>query len=290
MVPGHEIAGVVSAVGSGVAKFSVGDRVGVGCFVDSCGECEACRDGEEQFCVKGPVSTYNSVDYEGNPTHGGYSERIVVCERFVVRIPDGLPLNGAAPLLCAGITLFSPLRRWEVGPRTKVAIVGLGGLGHMGVQFAHALGAEVTVLSRTLSKRTDAFLLGADHHYAINEKTTFDVLQGAFDVIVNTAPVNLDVDVYLSLLRRHGVLIYVGAPPERESINISSIIGKGHSIAGSMVGGIAETEEMLKFCSVHGVTAHTETISARDIDETYERMLAGDAHYRFVMDIASLQE
>ena len=289
MVPGHEIAGVVSAIGPGVTRFSVGDQVGVGCFVDSCGQCEACRDGEEQFCAKGPVSTYNSIDYDGNLTYGGYSERIVVCERFVVRIPDELPLTGAAPLLCAGITLFSPLRRWNVGPHTKVAIIGLGGLGHMGVQLAHAMGAEVTVLSQTERKRDDALLLGADHYYATGNGETFQDLRGCFDMIVNTAPTNLEVDVYLSLLRPHGVLLYVGAPPQPESVNVSSLLSRGRSVAGSMVGGPKETQEMLEFCAEHGVIAQTEIVGADEIDNAYKRMLASEVRYRFVMDIATLR-
>lgn len=290
MVPGHEIAGVVSAIGPGVTKFSVGDQVGVGCFIDSCGDCEACRSGEEQFCARGPVSTYNSIDYEGNPTYGGYSERIVVSERFVVRIPDKLPLGGAAPLLCAGITLFSPLCRWKIGPRSRVAIIGLGGLGHMGVQLAHAMGAEVTVLSQTMRKRDDAFRLGADHYYATGNAETFQDLKGCFDLIINTAPTNLEVDVYLSLLRLHGVLLYVGAPPEPESINVSFLLSRGRSVAGSMVGGIPETQAMLDFCAEHGVTAQTEIISADEIDDAYKRMLASEVRYRFVMDTASLRE
>jgi len=289
MVPGHEIAGVVSAIGPGVNKFSVGDQVGVGCFVDSCGQCEACKTGEEQFCAKGPVSTYNSIDYDGNLTYGGYSEHIVVCERFVVRIPDELPLSGAAPLLCAGITLFSPLRRWNVGPHTKLAIIGLGGLGHMGVQLAHAMGAEVTVLSQTTRKRDDALLLGADHYFTTGSSETLQDLRGCFDIIINTAPTNLDVDVFLPLLRAHGVLLYVGSPPGPESINVSLLLSRGRSVAGSMVGGIAETQAMLDFCAEHGVTARTETISADEIDDAYQRMLASDVRYRFVMDISSLR-
>lgn len=288
MVPGHEIAGIVGAVGSGVTKFSIGDRVGVGCFIDSCNDCSACIDGEEQFCEKGPVSTYNGIDYDGNLTYGGYSERIVVSDRFVVRVPDSVSLECAAPLLCAGITLYSPLRQLKVGANSKVAIVGLGGLGHLGVQLAHAMGAEVTVLSQSESKRDDAIALGAKHYFSTRDEQTFPSLKNSFDAIISTAPVNLDVDAYASLLRRHGTLLYVGAPPQPESFNVASLLWRGRAIAGSMVGGIAETQEMLDFCAAHAIVAFTETIGADDVDQAYERIVANDVRFRFVIDIATL--
>jgi uncharacterized zinc-type alcohol dehydrogenase-like protein len=288
MVPGHEIAGTVSAIGSGVTRFAIGDRVGVGCFVDSCNNCDACREGEEQFCEKGPVSTYNGIDYEGNLTYGGYSEMIVVSDRFVVRVPDALSLESAAPLLCAGITLYSPLRRLEVGPNSKVAIIGLGGLGHLGVQLAHAMGAEVTVLSQSATKRDDAIALGAKNYLSTRDEQSFSTMKNAFDAIISTAPMNLAVDAYLALLRRHGTLLYVGAPPRPETFSVNSLLWRGRAIAGSMVGGVAETQEMLDFCADHGIVAMTETVGAEDVDSAYDRVVANDVRFRFVIDIATL--
>lgn len=290
MVPGHEIAGIVSAIGSFVTRFSIGDRVGVGCFIDSCNNCDACDAGEEQFCVKGPVSTYNGIDYEGNLTYGGYSEKIIVSDRFVVRVPDALSLECAAPLLCAGITLYSPLRQLKVGPNSKVAIIGLGGLGHLGVQLARAMGAEVTVLSQSAAKRDDALALGATHYYSTGDAQTFSSLKNSFDAIISTAPVNLSVDAYVGLLRRHGTLLYVGAPPRPESFSVGLLLWRGRSIAGSMVGGIAETQEMLDFCADHGIVAMTETIDADSVDQAYERVVANDVRFRFVIDIATLHD
>ncbi|ARU63784.1 alcohol dehydrogenase [Tumebacillus avium] len=288
MVPGHEIAGVVAAVGAEVTKFAVGDRVGVGCFVDSCGECEYCLSGEEQYCTKGVVSTYNSLDYDGNPTYGGYSQKIVVTEGFVVRIPDGLPMDAASPLLCAGITTFSPLKHWKAGPGKKVAIVGMGGLGHLAIQFAHALGAEVTVLSRSLDKQAEALSFGADQYFATSDKETFKSLAGRFDLILNTVSANLPVDAYLSLLRVDGTLVNVGAPSERDQYHVFSLIMGRRSIAGSLVGGIRETQEMLDFAAEHGIVPQIEVISADQVDEAYERVLKSDVRYRFVIDISTL--
>lgn len=224
MVPGHEIAGIVTAVGDQVTKFAVGDRVGVGCFVDSCGECEYCLAGEEQYCTKGVVQTYNSLDYDGNPTYGGYSQKIVVKDKFVVRIPDGLELDVASPLLCAGITTYSPLKHWNVGPGKKVAILGVGGLGHLAIQYAHALGAEVTALSRSTGKQSEALELGADHYFATSDPETFRTLAGRFDLILNTVSANLDVDAYLSLLRVDGTLVNVGAPEKPDQYHVFSLI------------------------------------------------------------------
>ncbi|MEU6283969.1 NAD(P)-dependent alcohol dehydrogenase [Streptomyces sp. NPDC047028] len=288
MVPGHEIAGVVSAVGSGVTKFAVGDRVGVGCLVDSCRECENCRQGLEQYCLGGGVATYNAVGKDGEPTYGGYSEKVVVDENYVVRIPDGLSLDVAAPLLCAGITTYSPLRHWNAGPGKKVAIVGLGGLGHMGVQLAHAMGAEVTVLSQSLRKKDDGLKLGADHYYATSDPKTFEELRGTFDLIVSTVSAPLDFGAFLSLLRTDGALVNVGAPEEPISLNLFSVIGGRKTLAGSGIGGIRETQEMLDFCAEHGIGAEIELIRADQINEAYERVLNSDVRYRFVIDTATI--
>ncbi|WP_030165669.1 NAD(P)-dependent alcohol dehydrogenase [Streptomyces sp. NRRL S-813] len=289
MVPGHEIAGVVAEVGSGVTKYKVGDQVGVGCMVDSCRECDNCKAGQEQYCTGGGmVGTYNAVGKDGEPTYGGYSQKIVVDENFVVRIPDGLSLDVAAPLLCAGITLYSPLKRWGAAPGKKVAILGMGGLGHMGVKIAHALGAEVTVLSQSLRKKDDGLRLGADHYYATSDPKTFEELAGTFDLIVSTVSAPLDFNAYLSLLRSQGALVNVGAPEEPISLNLFSVIGGGKTLAGSMIGGIAETQEMLDFCARHGIGSEIELISADQINEAYERVIASDVRYRFVIDTATI--
>ncbi|MFJ6794706.1 NAD(P)-dependent alcohol dehydrogenase [Streptomyces sp. NPDC091268] len=288
MVPGHEIAGVVTEVGPGVTRFAVGDRVGVGCFVDSCRECAYCLRGQEQYCSRGMTGTYNALDKDGEPTYGGYSTHIVVDENYTVRIPDGLGLDVAAPLLCAGITLYSPLRHWGAGPGKQVAIVGLGGLGHMGVKIAHALGAEVTVLSQTLRKEADGRALGADHFHATSDEATFDELAGRFDLIVSTVSAPLGFDAYLGLLKVDGALVNVGAPEEPVSLNLFSVIGGRKTLAGSMIGGIAETQEMLDFCAEHGLGAEIEVISADRINEAYERVQSGDVRYRFVIDTSTI--
>lgn len=288
MVPGHEIAGVVEAVGPAVTEFAIGDRVGVGCFIDSCGECEYCLKGEEQFCTKGYVGTYNSLDYDGNPTYGGYSQKIVVTERFVVRIPDSLELDAASPLLCAGITTYSPLKHWNAGPGKKVAIVGMGGLGHLAVQYAHALGAEVTVLSQSMNKKSEAFELGADHYFATSDPAVFTELANRFDLILNTVAANLDVDAYLSLLRVDGTLVNVGAPAESDKYHVFSLIMKRRNLAGSLVGGIRETQEMLDFSAQHGIIPKIELIRADQVDEAYQRVLRSDVRYRFVIDMSTL--
>ncbi|MGA5568908.1 NAD(P)-dependent alcohol dehydrogenase [Streptomyces pseudogriseolus] len=288
MVPGHEIAGVVSEVGPGVTRFKVGDRVGVGCMVDSCRECENCLAGKEQYCLQGQTPTYNGIGRDGEPTYGGYSEKVVVDENFVVRIPDGLALDVAAPLLCAGITLYSPLKRFGAGPGRKVAVLGMGGLGHMGVKIAHAMGAEVTVLSQSLRKKDDGLRLGADHHHATGDPKTFEELRGSFDLIVSTVSAPLDFGAYLSLLKTEGTLANVGAPEEPVSLNLFSLIGGGRSLAGSMIGGIAETQEMLDFCAEHGIGAEIELIAASEINEAYERVENSDVRYRFVIDTATI--
>ncbi|MFK4759628.1 NAD(P)-dependent alcohol dehydrogenase [Microbacterium sp. ZW T5_45] len=286
LAPGHEIAGTVAAVGSEVTAH----RVGVGCLVNSCGECRTCLRGEEQFCTKGAVFTYGSTDVDGTITQGGYSQQVVVTEKFAVRIPESLPLDRAAPLLCAGITTYSPLRRWNVGPGSRVAVVGLGGLGHMGVQLAHALGAEVTVLSQTLSKKDDGLRLGADHYYATGDPETFRNLRGSFDVILNTVSAALDLRAYLSLLDVDGALVCVGLPPEPLALGVASLIGGNKSISGSNIGGIAETQEMLDFCGEHGIAAEIEVIPASEINAAYDRVLASDVRYRFVIDAATFAD
>lgn len=288
LVPGHEIAGIVTDVGTGVTKYKVGDRVGVGCMVDSCGECENCRQGEEQYCLNGMTPTYAGVDKYGEPTQGGYSTHIVVVEDFVVKIPDNIELDAAAPLLCAGITTFSPLNRWEAGPGKKVAIVGMGGLGHMAVKIASAMGAEVTVLSQTLNKQEDGLNFGAKDYYATNDPETFKKLSGSFDLIINTVSAKVDMDAYFSLLTLDGTLVNVGAPGEPLSLNVMSLIGHRRSFAGSMIGGIRETQEMLDFCGEHGIVPKVEVISADEIDEAYKRVLASDVKYRFVIDTSTM--
>ncbi|MEU8149758.1 NAD(P)-dependent alcohol dehydrogenase [Nonomuraea sp. NPDC048901] len=288
VAPGHEIAGIVAAVGPEVTQYAVGDRVGVGCMVDSCGECSSCRKGEEQYCLKGNTLTYGSTDKDGRITQGGYTTHIVVTEDFVVRIPEGIELDSAAPLLCAGITTYSPLRRWGAGPGKKVAVVGLGGLGHMAVKLAHALGAEVTVLSQSLKKREDGLRLGADHYYATSDPETFEHLAGSFDLIVNTISAKVDLDAYLSLLAVDGTMVNVGAPAEPLALNVFPLIMSRRSFAGSAIGGIRETQEMLDFCAQHHLGAEIEVISADKINEAYERVLASDVRYRFVIDISTL--
>ncbi|MBT2728142.1 NAD(P)-dependent alcohol dehydrogenase [Bacillus sp. ISL-75] len=288
MVPGHEIAGVVAAVGSEVKNFAVGDHVGVGCFVNSCGECEYCLSGEEQFCKKGVVMVFNSLDYDGQLTYGGYSQKIVVKEKFVIRIPDAMELDVAGPLLCAGITTYSPLKHWNVGPGKKVAIVGMGGLGHLAVQFAHAMGAEVTALSQTMNKKEEALGFGADHYFATNDPATFTELSGRFDLILNTVSANLDVDAYLSLLKVDGTLVNVGAPAEPEKYHVFSLIMGRRSMAGSNVGGIRETQEMIEFAAQNGIAPKIEVIRADQVNEAYERVLRSDVRYRFVIDMSTL--
>jgi len=289
LVPGHEIAGTVEQIGSDVSKHQVGDRVGVGCMVDSCRECENCLAGEEQYCLKGNVGTYNAQDYHKGDawTDGGYSTAIVVDEDFVCRIPDGIALDQAAPLLCAGITLYSPLNHWNAGPGKKVAIVGMGGLGHMGVQIASAMGAEVTVLSQSLSKKEDGERFGATHYYATKDDATFTELAGSFDLIVNTVSAHLPMEKYLSLLKLNGTLVNVGAPAEPLEVPAFALIPMRRSWAGSMIGGIRETQEMLDFCAEHGIGAEVETISGQDIDAAWDRVVDSDVRYRFVIDTAT---
>ena len=287
LAPGHEIVGTVAEIGSNVTRHAVGDLVGVGCMVNSCGECASCTGGDEQFCLKGMVGTYGATDRDGTVTQGGYSTHVVVDAGFVLSVPAGIDPAAAAPLLCAGITTYSPLRHWGAGPGTKVAVVGLGGLGHMAVKIAHALGAEVTVLSQSLKKQEDGLRLGADSYFATSDPDTFDQLASRFDLIVNTVSASVDFNDYLGLLAVGGTMVNVGAPPKPISINAMSLISGRKSVAGSMIGGIAETQEMLDFCGEHGIGSEVEVISADTINEAYERVLASDVRYRFVIDAST---
>lgn len=288
-VVGHEIVGHVSAVGENVTKHQVGDRVGVGCMVNSCGECENCVAGEEQYCLKGNTGTYTSVDpADGSITQGGYSQAVVVNEDFVLRVPESLDIEKVAPLLCAGITTYSPLHHWKAGPGTKVAVVGMGGLGHMAVKIAVALGADVTVLSQTTSKQEDSLRYGAKAHYATKDPSTFEELASSFDLIINTVSAKIPMGAYLGLLKVDGTIVNVGAPSEPLEVPAFALIGSRRSWAGSAIGGIRETQEMLDFCAEHGILPETELISADQINEAYERVLASDVRYRFVIDAATL--
>jgi uncharacterized zinc-type alcohol dehydrogenase-like protein len=290
MVPGHEIAGIVSQVGTNVSRCKVGERVGVGCFVDSCRKCSPCRDGLEQYCVEGCTLTYNDVERDGKTsTQGGYSNKIVVNEDYVLKIPNDLPLPRAAPLMCAGITLYSPLMHWNAAPGKKVAIIGLGGLGHMGVKIAHALGAEVTVLSHSLNKQEDGRRMGADHFFATSDSGTFEKLKGSFDMIINTVSVELDTNRYLNLLRLDGTMVIVGLPEKELSFGASSLTIARRRLAGSVIGGIHETQEMLEFCEKHKIYCDVELTPIQKVNEAYQRVVNSDVKYRFVIDMKSLR-
>jgi uncharacterized zinc-type alcohol dehydrogenase-like protein len=288
LVPGHEIAGLVAEVGSEVSKFRIGDRVGVGCMVNSCRTCGPCSRGDEQYCLNGMTGTYGSVDADGTLTQGGYSSHIVVTEDFVLSIPEGLGLDVAAPLLCAGITTYSPLRHWGAGPGKNVAVVGLGGLGHMAVKVAHALGTTVTVLSQSLKKQEDGFRLGADEYYATTDRATFEKLAGSFDLIINTVSSRIDLPTYINLLAVDGTMVNVGATVQPMDIGVFPLIMGRRSFAGSAIGGIRETQEMLDFCAEHNVTPEIEVISADQINDAWERVIASDVRYRFVIDNSTL--
>ena len=289
MVPGHEIVGHVSAVGGEVTKYKVGDAVGVGCFVDSCRTCAQCRAGEEQFCSEGMTLTYNGRERgSGAPTYGGYSTCIVVDQDYVLRIPDGMPLDAAAPLLCAGITTYSPLRHFGAKPGDRVAVVGLGGLGHMAVKLAAAMGCEVTVLSTSESKRKDAIALGAHDFAATGDGGVFQSHAERFDMIVDTVSAQHDYNAYLGLLKADGTMVLLGIPPP-SPLSSFPLVWRRRRLAGSLIGGIRETQEMLDFCAEHGIASDIELIGIDAINEAYERMLNGDVRYRFVIDIASLR-
>ena len=287
MVPGHEIAGVVRAVGSKVTKYKVGDHVGVGCFVDSCRHCAHCDSGLNQYCLEGVSLTYNGHERDGRTiTQGGYSDVIVVDQNYVLRIPNSLPLDKAAPLLCAGITLYSPLRHWKAGPGKKVGIVGLGGLGHMGVKIARALGADVTVLSHSERKKEDALRMGAHHFVATHDKKVFQQHANSFDLIINTVSAEIDMGDYFGLLKLDGALVAVGVPDKALTVNPYSLISMRRTYAGSMIGSIQETQEMLDFCAKHEITPDIEVIGPAKINEAWERVVKSDVRYRFVIDMA----
>lgn len=289
-VGGHEIAGVVSQVGSEVTKFAVGDRVGVGCFVDSCRECDMCRQGEEQFCTgrPGTVWTYNGVGRDGEPTAGGYSRGITVEQDYLMRVPDDMSLEHAAPLMCAGVTLYSPLKRWGAGPGKRVGIVGMGGLGHMGVQISAAMGAETIVLGRSLAKRDDGLRLGATDYLSTLDRDAMKRLRGTFDLIVTTVSDGVDLDGLLKLLKAHGVLVNVGLPERPSSIHLGVLTGQARVLAGSNIGGIRETQEMLDFCAEHDLAPMIEMIDADRIDEAYDNVVASKVRYRYVIDTSTI--
>jgi len=288
MVPGHEIVGRISQVGDHVKKFKAGDLAGVGCLVDSCQHCANCEADLEQYCLEGNTPTYNALDRSGNPTYGGYSNTIVVREEFVVSVSDKLDLAAMAPLLCAGITTYSPLKHWKVGPGHKLAVLGLGGLGHMGVKWGVAFGAEVTVLSTSPAKKEAARALGAHKFVVTKDEAQFKAVQGTFDFILDTVSAPHDVNEYLGLLKTDGTHIVVGLPSEALQVPAFSLVGGRKSVAGSSIGGIKETQEMLDFAAEHNIVSDIELLDFKDIASGYERMLKGDVRYRFVLDVATL--
>lgn len=287
IVPGHEIAGTVSAVGTDVTRFALGDHAGVGCLVDSCRRCDNCQAGLESYCRVGKVLTYNAVGRDGQVTLGGYSETIVVDEAFAVRIPDTMPLERAAPLMCAGITMYSPLRHWNAGPGTRVAIIGFGGLGHVGVQIAAALGASTTVINKTGEQAGDARRLGAGDFRTTGDPSTYDDLASSFDLIISTVPASYDLDAHLDLLGQDGTFVNLGVPEKPLSIAPYSLLTNRRSIAGSMSGGMPQTQEMIDFCAEHQIGAQVEIIDAGYIDEAFDRLVASDVRYRFVIDTST---
>lgn len=289
MVPGHEIAGTVTSIGSSVTKFKVGDKIGVGVFVDSCRTCENCKQGLQQYCLEGMTGTYNQLERDGKTVAmGGYSNYFVINEDYAVHIPANLPLEGVAPLLCAGITLYSPIKHWNVGPGKKVAVMGLGGLGHMGVKFAVAMGAEVTVLSHSPHKKDDALAMGAHHFIATNDDSVFAAHAKTFDVILNTVSAELDINKYVSLLKLDGTLVVIGLPGKPYTVHVGSLLDGRRSIAGSMIGGIPQLQEMLNFCGEKSIVSDVEVIKADYINEAYERTVASDVKYRFVIDASTI--
>ena len=288
MVPGHEIAGIVSQIGSAVTKFKVGDRIGVGVFIDSCRKCASCLKGLQQYCIEGMTGTYNQLERDGKtPAMGGYSNIMVINEDYAVSIPENLSLDGVAPLLCAGITLYSPIKHWKAGPGKKVAVMGLGGLGHMGVKFAAAMGAEVTVFSHSPSKEADAKAMGA-HHFVCTKATDFNKsLIKHFDLILNTVSAELNVNDYLQMLTVDGTLVVIGLPGKPYAVEVGSLLPARRSLSGSMIGGIAEMQEMLNFCGEHNIVSDVEVIKADYINQAYDRTVASDVKYRFVIDATS---
>jgi uncharacterized zinc-type alcohol dehydrogenase-like protein len=290
MVPGHEIVGKVSAVGSAVTKFKVGDAAAVGVIVDSCSECENCKAGQEVYCAKGAVETYNGKEYDGTPTHGGYSNVIVTKERFVHTLSPKLDPAGVAPLLCAGITTYSPLRHWKVGPGKKVGVVGLGGLGHLGLKFAHSFGAHVVQFTTSMNKAEDAKRLGADEVILSKDDAQMAAHKGSFDFILDTVSAPHDMNAYLGLLKLDGVLCLVGIPDEPLSVAPFSIVMNRRSLAGSAIGGMPETQEMLDYCAEHNIVSDVEVIAIDKINEAFDRVVKSDVKYRFVIDMKTLKE
>jgi uncharacterized zinc-type alcohol dehydrogenase-like protein len=289
MVPGHEIAGVVTSIGSAVTKFKVGDHIGVGVFVDSCGKCEQCLKGIAQYCAEGMTGTYNGYERDGKTVAmGGYSNRFVVKENYAVHIPANLPLDGVAPLLCAGITLYSPIKHWNVTKGTKVAVMGLGGLGHMGVKFAHALGAHVTVISHSPNKREAALAMGADEFICVKDPKDLKPFARTFDLILNTVSAQIDINDYLATLAIDGTLVVIGLPGAPYPVHVGSLLNGRKSLAGSMIGGVAQTQEMINFSAEHGILSDIEVISADYVDQAYERTVASDVKYRFVIDASTI--
>jgi len=284
MVPGHEIVGHVSATGSQVTKFSIGQRIGVGVFIDSCRTCEKCLAGLQQYCENGMTPTYNALDREGNLVMGGYSNTFVVNENYAVNVPENLSLPGVAPLLCAGITLYSPLKHWGATSGSHVGVMGLGGLGHMGVKFAKALGATVTVFSHSPGKEADALLMGADHFVSTADPKELKNYESQFDLILNTVSANLEMNLYVKLLKVDGTLVAIGLPSKPYSINVGTLLTARRSVAGSQIGGIPETQEMLDFCGKHNIVSDVEVISADYANTAYDRTVASDVKYRFVID------
>ena len=289
MVPGHEIAGRVNAIGSSVSKFAVGDLIGVGVFIDSCRTCASCQSGLQQYCVEGMTGTYNTYERDGTTiAFGGYSNNFVINEDYAVHIPSTLSLEGVAPLLCAGITLYSPLRKWGVKPGMKVAIMGLGGLGHMGVKFANAMGAEVTVFSHSSEKKDDAIRMGASHFVVTSDIASLKPLQKSFDLILNTVSAELDINAYLELLKLDGTLVVIGLPGKPYAVNVGSLLNGRRRIAGSMIGGIPEMQEMLDFCGQNNIVSEVEVIDAAYVDTAYQRTIDSDVKYRFVIDASTI--
>jgi uncharacterized zinc-type alcohol dehydrogenase-like protein len=288
MVPGHEIVGLFTAIGAGVTKFAIGDRVGVGVFIDSCGTCENCQAGAQQYCLDGMTGTYNGLERDGTTVAmGGYSNKFVIDQNYALKVPESLDMTGVAPLLCAGITLYSPLRHWKAGPGSKVGVIGLGGLGHMGVKFAAAMGAEVTVFSHSAGKEADAKRMGATHFVVTKDPKVFEELSESFDLILNTVSAELDINQYLGLLKLNGTLVVIGLPGEPYQVSAFNLLRLPRSLAGSMIGGLPEIQEMLDFCAEHNIVSDVEVIKADYINEAYERTVASDVKYRFVIDAST---
>ncbi len=289
MVPGHEIVGHVTKIGPGVTKFAPGDVIGVGVFVDSCRECTSCQAGLQQYCLKGMTGTYNGYERDGiTIAFGGYSDKFVIHQDYAVKVPSHLEQSGVAPLMCAGITLYSPLKHWQAGPGKRVAVMGLGGLGHMGVKFADALGAHVTVLSHSEGKRADALAMGADEFFCTKDASVFNDLASSFDLILNTISAEIIIEDYLKLLKLDGTLVVIGLPGKPYSVNVGTLLGARRSMAGSMIGGMPQLQEMIDFCGTHSIVSDVEVIAADQINLAYERTIASDVKYRFVIDASTI--